>query len=76
MGRSSEEETHAHNASKKVDKMGRSYLLNYMSAVLQTQNELFATSNYIMEKIKEMFGDQNSAARHVAMKALMNMHMA
>ena len=47
-----------------------------MSNVLQQQHQRYPTAYDIMYSLKEMFGDQDRAARQVAMKELFNTKMA
>ncbi|KAL8091512.1 hypothetical protein AgCh_033945 [Apium graveolens] len=60
----------------KADEMSRCYILAAMSGVLQHQHQSMATASDMLFNLKELFGDQNRAARQVAMKALMNTQMA
>ncbi|KAL8091798.1 hypothetical protein AgCh_034163 [Apium graveolens] len=60
----------------KADEMSRCYILAEMSGVLQHQHQSMATASDMLFNLKELFGDQNRAARQVAMKALMNTQMA
>ncbi|KAL8120252.1 hypothetical protein AgCh_017415 [Apium graveolens] len=60
----------------KADEMSRCYILAAMSDVLQHQHQSMATASDMLFNLKELFGDQNRAARQVAMKALMNTQMA
>nr|XP_009618101.1 uncharacterized protein LOC104110340 [Nicotiana tomentosiformis] len=46
-----------------------------MSNVLQHQHQSMESAYDILENIKEMFGDQNRAATHTTMKALLNTKM-
>ena len=71
-----DEETQAYRKWKKADEMAQCYILASMSNVLQHQHESFATAYAIMLNLKELFGDQDRAARQVAMKDLMNTTMA
>ena len=56
--------------------MARCYMLASMSNVLQHQHQPCHTAYDIMYSLKEMFGDQDRAARQVAMKELFNTKMA
>ncbi|KAL8134929.1 hypothetical protein AgCh_009805 [Apium graveolens] len=60
----------------KADEMSRCYILAAMSGILQHQHQSMATASDMLFNLKELFGDQNRAARQVAMKALMNTQMA
>ena len=55
--------------------MARCYILASMSNVLQHQHQAMPTAYNMMMSLKEMFGDQNRAARLVAMRDLMNTTM-
>ncbi|XP_075080234.1 uncharacterized protein LOC142165761 [Nicotiana tabacum] len=46
-----------------------------MSNVLQHQHQSMESAYDILENLKEMFGDQNHAAKQTAMKALLNTKM-
>ena len=59
----------------KADEMSRCYILAAMSGVLQHQHQALTTASDMLFNLKELFGDQNRAARQVAMKALMNTQM-
>ncbi|KAL8093572.1 hypothetical protein AgCh_035452 [Apium graveolens] len=60
----------------KADEMSRCYILAAVSGVLQHQHQSMATASDMLFNLKELFRDQNRAARLVAMKALMNTQMA
>ncbi|XP_019235980.1 PREDICTED: uncharacterized protein LOC109216289 [Nicotiana attenuata] len=55
--------------------MARYYILASMSNVLQHQHQSMESAYDILENLKEMFGDQNRAAKQTAMKALLNTKM-
>uniref|UniRef100_A0A1U7WIF5 Uncharacterized protein LOC104224468 n=1 Tax=Nicotiana sylvestris TaxID=4096 RepID=A0A1U7WIF5_NICSY len=55
--------------------MARCYILASMSNVLQHQHQSMESAYDILENLKEMFGDQNRAAKQTAMKALLNTKM-
>ena len=59
----------------KADEMSRCYILAAMSGVLQHHHKAITTASDMLFNLKELFGDQNRAARQVAMKALMNAQM-
>jgi hypothetical protein len=59
----------------KADEMSRCYILAAMSGVLQHQHQAMPTASDMLYNLKELFGEQNRAARQVAMKALMNTQM-
>nr|XP_033513332.1 uncharacterized protein LOC117278006 [Nicotiana tomentosiformis] len=52
--------------------MAQCYILTSMSNVLQYQHQSMEPAYDILENLKEMFGDQNRAAKQTAMKALLN----
>ena len=62
---------------KKADEMSQCYILASMSNVLQHQHsyQIMPTAYDLILSLKEMFGDQNCAARLVAMRDLMNTTM-
>nr|XP_016510032.1 PREDICTED: uncharacterized protein LOC107827410 [Nicotiana tabacum] len=60
----------------KADEMARCYILVSMANVLQHQHQSMGSAYDILENIKEMFGEQNRAAKQTAMKALLNTKMA
>ncbi|XP_019262041.1 PREDICTED: uncharacterized protein LOC109239900 [Nicotiana attenuata] len=59
----------------KADEMVRCYILASMSNVLQRQHQSMESAYDILENLKEIFGDQNCAAKQTAMKALLNTKM-
>ena len=71
-----DEEKEYYKRWTKADEMSRCYILAAMSGVLQHQHQAMATASDMLFNLKELFGDQNRAARQVAMKALMNTQMA
>ncbi|XP_019236868.1 PREDICTED: uncharacterized protein LOC109217091 [Nicotiana attenuata] len=56
--------------------MARFYILASMANVLQHQHQSMGSAYDMLESLKEMFGDQNRAAKQIAMKALLNSKMA
>ena len=72
---SSKDEVEAYQSWRKTDEMTMCYILASMSNILQHQLENMATA-YDMMNLKEMFGEQNRAARQVAMRAFLNIKMA
>nr|XP_016489146.1 PREDICTED: uncharacterized protein LOC107809068 [Nicotiana tabacum] len=56
----------------KADEMARCYILASMSNVLQHQHQSIESAYDILENIKEIFGDQNRAAKQTTKKALLN----
>ena len=73
---STPEEDAAYHKWQKADKLARCYILASMSNVLQQQHERMLTTYDILLNVKEMFGEHGRAARHVAVKALLNTKMA
>ncbi|XP_057981282.1 uncharacterized protein LOC131166725 [Malania oleifera] len=71
-----EEETQAYRRWIKADEMARCYILASMSNVLQHQHQSVPSAYDIMQNLKEIFGDQNCAARQTVIKELMNTTMA
>ena len=72
---STDEEKEYFKRWTKADEMSRCYILASMSGVLQHQHQSMATASDMLFNLKEMFGDQNRAARLIAMKELMNSRM-
>jgi hypothetical protein len=72
----SESEKEYYKLWNKADEMSRCYILAAMSGVLQHQHQSMPTASDMLYNLKELFGDQNRAARQVAMKSLMNTQMA
>ncbi|XP_075092327.1 uncharacterized protein LOC142172575 [Nicotiana tabacum] len=68
----SDDEQKAYQKWVKADEMAWSYILASMSYVLQHQHQSMESTYDIMENLKEMFGDQNRAAKQTARKALLN----
>ncbi|KAK1360701.1 hypothetical protein POM88_045175 [Heracleum sosnowskyi] len=60
----------------KADEMSRCYILAAMSGILQHQHHAMTTARDMLFNLKELFEDQNRAARQVAMKSLINTQMA
>ena len=60
----------AHQKWVKADEMARCYILASMSNVLQHQHQKMDTAYDILENLKEMFGDQTSAARQNALREI------
>ncbi|XP_070014141.1 uncharacterized protein [Nicotiana sylvestris] len=56
--------------------MARCYILASMANVLQHQHQSMGSAYDMLESLKEMFGEQNRAAKQTAMKALLNTKMA
>ncbi|XP_019237593.1 PREDICTED: uncharacterized protein LOC109217784 [Nicotiana attenuata] len=59
----------------KADEMARCYILDSMVNVLQHQHQSMGSAYDMLESLKEMFGEQNCAAKQTAMKALLNTKM-
>ncbi|XP_019241520.1 PREDICTED: uncharacterized protein LOC109221498 [Nicotiana attenuata] len=70
-----DDEQKAYQKWIKADEMARCYILASMSNVLQHQHQSMESAYDILENLKEMFGDQNRAAKQTAMKALLNTKM-
>ncbi|XP_075074993.1 uncharacterized protein LOC142162628 [Nicotiana tabacum] len=60
----------------KADEMVRCYILASMANVLQHQHQFMGFAYDMLESLKEMFGEQNRAAKQTTMKALWNTKMA
>nr|XP_016459920.1 PREDICTED: uncharacterized protein LOC107783461 [Nicotiana tabacum] len=60
----------------KADEMTRCYILASMANALQHQLQSMGSAYDMLESLKEMFGEQNCAAKQTAMKALLNTKMA
>ncbi|XP_019264439.1 PREDICTED: uncharacterized protein LOC109242064 [Nicotiana attenuata] len=60
----------------KADEIARCYILASMANVLQHQHQSMGSAYDMLESLKEMFGEQNRAAKQTAMKALLNTKMA
>ncbi|XP_057981216.1 uncharacterized protein LOC131166655 [Malania oleifera] len=56
--------------------MAQCYILASMLNVLQHQHQSMPSAYDIMQNLKEIFGDQNRAARQTTRKELMNTTMA
>ncbi|KAL6323869.1 hypothetical protein AAG906_005865 [Vitis piasezkii] len=65
----------AHQKWVKADEMARCYILASMSNVLQHQHQKMDTAYDILENLKEMFGDQTSAARQNALREILTSKM-
>ncbi|XP_057490937.1 uncharacterized protein LOC130776700 [Actinidia eriantha] len=70
-----DEETQAYQKCKKVDEMMQCYILASVSNVLQHQHQAMLTAYNMMMSFKEMFRDQNHAARLAVMRDLVNTTM-
>uniref|UniRef100_A0A1S3XW22 Polyprotein n=1 Tax=Nicotiana tabacum TaxID=4097 RepID=A0A1S3XW22_TOBAC len=70
-----DDEQKAYQKWIKADEMARCYILASISNVLQNQHQSMKSAYDILENLKEMFGDQNRAAKQTAMKALLNTKM-
>ncbi|XP_019241801.1 PREDICTED: uncharacterized protein LOC109221816 [Nicotiana attenuata] len=60
----------------KADEMARCYILASMANVLQHQHQSMGSAYDMLESLKEMFGEQNRAAKQTVMKALLNTKIA
>ncbi|XP_016463439.1 uncharacterized protein LOC107786468 [Nicotiana tabacum] len=70
-----DDEQKAYQKWVKPDEMARCYILASMSNVLQHQHQSMKSAYDILENLKEIFGDQNRAAKQTGMKALLNTKM-
>nr|XP_016458870.1 PREDICTED: uncharacterized protein LOC107782502 [Nicotiana tabacum] len=59
----------------KADEMTRCYMLSSMANILQHQHQSMGSAYNMLESLKEMFGEQNHAAKQTSMKALLNTKM-
>ncbi|XP_019260284.1 PREDICTED: uncharacterized protein LOC109238305 [Nicotiana attenuata] len=71
-----DDQVKAYDKWVKADEMARCYILASMANVLQHQNKSMGSAYDMLESLKEMFGEQNRAAKQTAMKALLNTKMA
>ncbi|CAA0841620.1 Uncharacterized mitochondrial protein AtMg00300, partial [Striga hermonthica] len=69
---STEEKREAHRKWHKADEMARCYILASMSNVLQQQHHTMPTAADMMLSLKELFGEQDRAARFEAMRKIMS----
>ncbi|CAA0819636.1 Unknown protein, partial [Striga hermonthica] len=69
---STEDEREAHRKWHKADEMARCYILASMSNVLQQQHHTMPTAADMMLSLKELFGEQDRAARFEAMRKIMS----
>ena len=69
---STEEDKEAYRKWHKADEMARCYILASMSNVLQQQHHTMPTAAEIMLSLKELFGEQDRAARFEAMRKIMS----
>ncbi|XP_070036266.1 uncharacterized protein [Nicotiana tomentosiformis] len=58
------------------DEMVRCYILASMANVLQHQHQSMGSAYDMLKSLKEMFGEQNCAAKQTAMEALLNTKIA
>ncbi|XP_016513454.1 uncharacterized protein LOC107830421 [Nicotiana tabacum] len=70
-----DDEQKAYQKWVKADEMVWCYILASMSNILQHQHQSMESTYDILENLKEMFGDQNRAAKQTAMKAPLNTKM-
>ncbi|XP_019246338.1 PREDICTED: uncharacterized protein LOC109225989 [Nicotiana attenuata] len=59
-----------------ADEMARCYILASMEKVLEHQHQSMGSAYDMLKWIKEIFGEQNCAAKQTAMEALLNTKMA
>ncbi|XP_037492384.1 uncharacterized protein LOC119369778 [Jatropha curcas] len=71
----SEEVTRAYQKWVKADEMARCYILASVPNVLQHQHQTMDTAFDMLENLKEMFGDQTSAARQNALREILTSKM-
>ncbi|XP_075111332.1 uncharacterized protein LOC142181741 [Nicotiana tabacum] len=71
-----DDQVKAYDKWVKTDEMARCYILASMANVLQHQHQSMGSAYDMLESLKEMFGEQNRAAKQTAMKALLNTKMA
>lgn len=71
----SEEDTKAYQKWVKADEMARCYILASMSNVLQHQHQKMDTAYDMLANLKEMFGDQTSAAKQNALREILTSKM-
>ncbi|XP_075095296.1 uncharacterized protein LOC142173574 [Nicotiana tabacum] len=71
-----DDQVKAYNKWVKADEMARCYILASMENDLQHQHQSKRSAYNVLESLKEMFGEQNRAAKQTAMKALLNTKMA
>ncbi|KAH0764750.1 hypothetical protein KY285_000621 [Solanum tuberosum] len=66
-----DEEVQAYDKWVKADEMARCYILASMANVLQHQHQSMTSAYDMLASLKEMFGEQNRAAKQTAMEALL-----
>ncbi|XP_019242210.1 PREDICTED: uncharacterized protein LOC109222298, partial [Nicotiana attenuata] len=71
-----DDQVKAYDKWVKADEMARCYILASMANVLQYQHQSMGSAYDMLESLKEMFGEQNRAAKQTATKALLNTKMA
>ncbi|XP_075099226.1 uncharacterized protein LOC142176065 [Nicotiana tabacum] len=71
-----DDQVKAYDKWVKADEMARCYILASMANVLQHQHQSMGSAYDMLESLKKMFGEQNRAAKQIAMKALLNTKMA
>ncbi|KAH0781727.1 hypothetical protein KY290_001325 [Solanum tuberosum] len=71
-----DEEVQAYDKWVKADEMARCYILASMENVLQYQHQSITFAYDMLASLKEMFGEQNRAAKQTAMKSLLTTKMA
>ncbi|KAM3327212.1 hypothetical protein P3S67_002338 [Capsicum chacoense] len=70
-----DDEIKAYDKWVKADEMARCYILASMENVLQHQHQSMTTAYEMLESLKEMFGEQNHAAKQTIMKAILTTKM-
>ncbi|XP_019228264.1 PREDICTED: uncharacterized protein LOC109209450 [Nicotiana attenuata] len=71
-----DDQVKAYDKWVKTDEIARCYILASMVNVLQHQHQSMGSAYDMLETLQEMFGEQNRAAKQIAMKALLNTKMA
>ncbi|XP_016507741.1 uncharacterized protein LOC107825399 [Nicotiana tabacum] len=71
-----DDQVKAYDKWVKVDEMARCYILASMANVLQHQHQSMRSAYDMLKSLKEIFGEQNHAAKQTAMKVLLNTKMA
>ncbi|XP_070023331.1 uncharacterized protein LOC142175684 [Nicotiana tabacum] len=71
-----DDQVKAYDKWVKADEMTRCYIFSFMVNVLQHQHQSMESAYDMLESLKEMFDEQNRAAKQTSMKALLNTNMA
>nr|XP_016505507.1 PREDICTED: uncharacterized protein LOC107823386 [Nicotiana tabacum] len=67
-----DDQVKAYDKWVKADEIARCYILASMANILQHQHRSMGSAYDMLESLKEMFGEQNRAAKQTTMKALLN----